>query len=125
MGIATVDGVTRAEKVTGIPKTTIDYWLDKPEFVQLRTTAREKVVEKLWVGVQVGVDVLTEGLRSDAPLHHKSDAFRALADRYALLNGEATERHEMGGVTAGLNDHEREQLRTVLRQAIEERESVE
>lgn len=118
VGIATVDGVTAAERVTGIPKTTIDYWLDKPEFVHLRTTARETVVQQLWVGVQVGVEELTKGLRSEAPVHQKAAAFEALAERYALLNGEPTSRTESRALTAGLDDHEREQLRAVLREAV-------
>ena len=119
VGIATVDGVTRAEKVTGIPKTTIDYWLDKPEFVHLRTTAREKVIEELWVGIQVGVKELTDGLKGDAPLHHKASAFDSLAERYALLNGEATARHETADVTAKLNDHETAALEDALENLLE------
>lgn len=94
VGIATVDGQTKAAEVTGIPATTIDYWLDKPEFVALRSTAREKVIEQLWVGLQVGVEALTEGIKGSAPLNHKAAAFAALAERYALLNGEATTRSE-------------------------------
>ena len=94
VGIAVVEGVTEAERQTGIPKQTIDYWLDKPEFGQLRTTAREVVVESFWVGIQIGARVLVEGMQSDAPLNHKADAFRSLADRYLLLNGEATARSE-------------------------------
>ena len=94
VGIAMVDGVTAAERVTGIPKQTIDYWMDKPEFGHLRTTAREVVAEEMWVGIQVGVKELVAGLKGDAPLHHTSAAFQALADRFALLTGGATSRTE-------------------------------
>ena len=94
VGIAVVDGVTAAERVTGIPKQTIDYWLSKPEFGQLRTTARESVIADLWVGLQIGVHELTKGLAEDHPLHHKAAAFRELAERYALLSGDATSRTE-------------------------------
>lgn len=93
-GIAVVEGVTAAERVTGIPKTTIQYWTEKPEFAQLRTTAREAVIEELWVGLQIGVRELSAGLAGDAPLHHKAQAFVALAERYALLSGDATSRTE-------------------------------
>ena len=110
VGIAVVDGVTAAERVTGIPKTTIDYWMDKPEFVQLRTTARETVVEQLWVGIQVGIEELTKGLRGDAPVNHKAAAFDSLAERYALLNGEATTRTENRDLLEGRSDHEKEAL---------------
>lgn len=94
VGIAVVDGVTAAERVTGIPKETIHQWKNRPEYAQLRTTAREVVIEQLWVGIQIGIDALTEGLKSDAPVNHKAAAFQALAERYALLNGEATTRSE-------------------------------
>jgi len=93
-GIAVVEGVTAAERVTGIPKETIQYWTQKPEFAQLRTTAREAVIEELWVGLQIGVRELSSGLAGDAPLHHKAQAFIALAERYALLSGDATSRTE-------------------------------
>ena len=118
VGIAVVEGVTAAERTTGIPKETVQYWTTKPEYAQLRTTARETVVEQLWIGIQVGVEELTKGLRGDAPVHQKAAAFEALAERYALLNGDATSRSETRAVTAGLDDHEREQLRAVLRDAI-------
>jgi hypothetical protein len=94
VGIAMVDGVTAAERVTGIPKETIQYWTTKPEFAQLRTTAREVVAEEMWIGIQVGVRELVAGLAGDAPLHHKASAFQALADRFALLTGGATSRTE-------------------------------
>ena len=113
VGIAVVDGVTAAERQTGIPKTTIDYWLDKPEFVQLRTTAREKVLEQMWVGIQVGIRELTAGLSGDAMLHHKADALRTLTDRYALLNGEATTRSE----NRELHDKSDDELRDGVREA--------
>ncbi len=94
VGIAVVEGVTEAERITGIPKQTIDYWMDKPEFGHLRTTAREVVAGEMWVGIQVGVKALVDGLNGDAPLHHKAAAFQALADRFALLTGGATARTE-------------------------------
>ena len=94
VGIAVVDGVTAAERQTGIPKNTIQYWTKRPEFVQLRTTARETVIEELWVGLQIGVRELAKGLAEDHPLHHKAAAFRELAERYALLSGDATSRTE-------------------------------
>jgi len=94
VGIAMVDGVTAAERATGIPKTTIQDWTKRPEYVQLRTTAREAVAEGMWIGIQIGVRELVDGLTGDAPLHHKASAFQALADRYALLTGGATSRME-------------------------------
>jgi len=94
VGIAVVEGVTEAERQTGIPKQTIDYWQSKPEFGHLRTTAREVVVDQFWIGLQVGLREVLKGIESDAPLKEKSDALRTIADRYALLTGSATSRTE-------------------------------
>jgi hypothetical protein len=121
VGIAMVDGVTAAERVTGIPKQTIHQWTEKPEYGQLRTTAREVVVQELWVGLQVGVKVLTEGLEGDAPLNHKAAAFDSLAERYALLNGEATTRTENRELLNTFNDGEKEALAAWLHDVAKER----
>ena len=94
VGIAVVEGVTAAERSTGIPKQTIHYWTEQPEFGQFRTTARETVIDSLWIGVQIGARELVAGLQGDAPLHHKAAAWQALTDRYLLLSGEATSRSE-------------------------------
>src|SRR5690348_17331621 len=104
VGIATVDGVTAAERQTGIPKTTIDYWLDKPEFVHLRTTARDQLAERSWVGIQIGLEEVSKGLRSDAPLKDKAAALGTLYDRHALLTGGATGRTESRDLTGTLAD---------------------
>ncbi len=110
VGVAVVEGVTEAERQTGIPKQTIDYWVHHPEFGHLRTTAREVVVEQFWVGIQVGLKEVVEGLRGDAPLHHKAEALKTLADRYALLSGEATSRTETRDLTARLDEGQADQL---------------
>lgn len=104
VGIATVEGVTAAERQTGIPKTTIDYWLDKPEFVHLRTTARDALAERFWVGIQVGLEEVAKGLRGDAPLRDKAAALGTLYDRHALLTGGATGRTESRDITGSLAD---------------------
>ena len=99
VGIAVVEGVTAAERSTGIPKETIHYWTQREEFAQFRTTAREVVVDSLWIGVQIGARELVAGLQGDAPLHHKAAAWQALTDRYLLLSGEATSRSEHRDIT--------------------------
>jgi len=103
-GIAVVEGVTAAERATGIPKETIQYWTTKPEFAQLRTTAREIVADQFWIGIQVGIEEVIAGLRSDAPLNHKADALRTLAERYALLTGGATARTELRDISGTFSD---------------------
>ena len=93
-GIAVVEGVTAAERDTGIPKNTIQYWLDRPEFVQLRTKTREQVADELWSVIQVGIQEVAKGIVGDAPLRDKSVALGILYDKHALLRGDATVRTE-------------------------------
>ena len=115
VGIAVVAGQTAASEQTGIPKQTIDYWVSKPEFGHLRTRAQEEFAGDLYVGMQVGVVALTQGLQdAEVPLRDKASAFVALADRYALLTGQATARTESRSLTEGWNDHERTKLRDIL-----------
>lgn len=118
VAIAVVEGVTETERKTGIPKETVQYWVTRPEFAHLRTTAREVVIEQFWVGIQVGLQEVVKGLQSDAPLNHKADALRTLAERFALLNGEATTRNE--SLMSGMNDHERDTLKGVILRAVTE-----
>jgi hypothetical protein len=95
VGIAVVEGVTEAERQTGIPKTTIDYWQNMPEFVQLRTTARETVADQFWAGIQIGLREVVKGLQADdVPLRDKHAALGTIYDRHALLTGGATGRTE-------------------------------
>ena len=100
VGIAVVTGVSEAERQTGIPKETIHYWTDKPEFAHLRTRARELVADDMWTGVQIGLRAVIEGLQNpDAPLRDKAQALGIVYDRFALLSGEATTRSEHRDIT--------------------------
>lgn len=94
VGIALVDGVTAAERQTGTPKETIQYWTTRPEFAHLRTTARETVADQFWIGIQIGLREVIKGIEGDAPLREKAEAMKVMADRYALLTGGATGRTE-------------------------------
>ena len=111
VGIAVVSGVTEAERQTGIAKNSIVRWVDDPAFVHLRTRAREEVAQEFWAGIQVGLQAVTEGLRSDdAPLRDKAAALGILYDRYALMSGEATSRTESRALTDDLTDTEKLRL---------------
>ena len=104
VGIAVVEGVTEAERQTGIPKQTIDYWQSKPEFGQLRTTARDVVADQFWVGIQIGLREVVKGLESDAPLKDKHAALGTIYDRHALMTGLATSRSESRDLTGTMPD---------------------
>lgn len=94
MAAATLSSVEAAAQKTGIPRTTINYWLDKPEFVALRQKTRDDVAERMWATIQLGVEEVAKGLMGDAPLRDKATAVGILYDKHALLTGGATGRTE-------------------------------
>lgn len=105
VGIAVFEGVTAAERETGIPKQTIHEWLQSDEFGHLRTRARDVVAAEWWAGVQVGFAAVLEGLRDpDQPLRDKAQALAVLYDRLALMTGGATSRMESRDITGTLSD---------------------
>jgi len=105
VGLAVVHGVTETERRTGIPKETVQYWTQRPEFAHLRTTAREAVADQFWVGIQVGVEQVIAGLKDPAiPLRDKQQALATLYDRHALMTGAATARTESRDITGTLTD---------------------
>lgn len=91
---ATLTSTEAAAESTGIPRTTIQYWMDQPEFVELRQKTREQVADEMWAGIQVGVREVVKGLTGDAPLKDKATAVGILYDKHALLTGGATGRTE-------------------------------
>jgi hypothetical protein len=90
--------------VTGIPKTTIHYWMKTDEFAELAEIARDKVADVFWASLQVGLDEVTKGFRSEASLKDKAYALGVVYDRHALLTGGATNRSESRDVTGTLSD---------------------
>lgn len=110
VGIAVVDGVTAAAEQTGIPRKTIEYWIDKPEFAELRQKSRGEVADQFWAAIQVGLKEVAEGLKGDAPLRDKSVALGILWDKHALMTGDVTGRTE----SRELNDLPDSALREAL-----------
>jgi hypothetical protein len=105
VGLALVHGVTETERRIGIPKETIQYWTERPEFAHLRTTARDAVADQFWVAIQVGLRAVVSGLDDpDVPLRDKQQALATLYDRHALLTGMATSRTESRDLTGTLSD---------------------
>lgn len=107
---AEVNGLTRASEKTGIPLTTIDYWLDKPEFVELRSKTREEMRD----GFRVLVHKAQERLEALVPTMEPRDLTILLGvatDKGLLLAGDATSRSETRTWTDDLNDDEKQRLR--------------
>jgi transposase-like protein len=111
VSLALLTSVEAAAEAEGVPRTTLDYWMDRPEFVELRNKTRDAVADEMWTAVQVGLREVVKGLSGDAPLRDKSVALGILYDKHALLTGAATSRSESRDLTPrALSDHETEAL---------------
>ena len=114
-----------AAEATGIPRTTIGYWLDKPEFVALRHKARESLAEEMSVIARLAAQKLVEAVL--AGRLEPRDLITALGvatDKMQLLTGQATDRLETRDITATLDDHERARLRDILDDALRSAETA-
>lgn len=123
VGIALVENAEVAAERTGIPRRTIGYWMDHPEFAALRLKTREEVAETMWVGVQVGVEEVIKGIKGDAPLRDKAVALGILWDKQALMSGQATSRSEHTEMAEHLDDHEAQALSDLIDEELKRRES--
>ena len=119
---AEVGGVTQAAEATGIPKQTIDYWLDDPYFGPFRTKAREDMAEEVKAVAHLAWQRVAEALRSGA-LEPRDALFAAdkATTIYQLVTGQATERTEHRDLIADFDDHERDQLEAWLHELAKER----
>jgi len=108
---AEMSGVVEAEKVTGIPESTIRYWMEKPEFAQYRAKAREDLREEITVVAHLAWQRVAEGLQKGA-LEPRDALFAAekATTQYLLLSGEATSRTETKTLTDDITDDERQRL---------------
>lgn len=101
---ATLTSAQAAAESTGIPRTTLTQWLDRPEYVALRQKTRDDVADRMWAVIQVGVEEVVKGLVGDAPLRDKAVALGVIYDKHALLTGGATARSENRDITGSLAD---------------------
>lgn len=113
VGVAAAVGVTEAERQLGIPKTTIQYWSERPEFVLLRTKTAEAVAEEMWAAMQTGVRRIVELIPQTDDVAKVGVAVGILYDKRALMTGHATERTETRELA--YQDHERDVLNDAIR----------
>ena len=114
VGIALVEGVTETERQTGIPAESIQYWLNQPQFAELRIRAREDIVADVRAAFLKALARTAELIDRCDDLRDVGDTADKLGNRYALLAGEATVRTETRAITEGLDDHERTALRDAI-----------
>lgn len=101
-----------AAEATGIPRRTIGYWLDQPEFAELRHNAREAMAEEAQVVARLAWQKLGEAVREGKLEPRDLVLATGMAtDKAALLTGQATARTEHRSLIDGLDDDEKRKLR--------------
>jgi len=115
--VATVEMSSQmaAAEALGIPRTTIQYWLEKPEFGELRRKTREQTAE----GFDVLARLAQERLRALIDTMEPRDLVTLMGvatDKGQLLSGAATSRTETRELLNDFDDHEREQMTEWLKE---------
>ena len=112
---AELTSVAAAAQATGIPRRTLDYWLERPEFADLRTKTREVMAEGSFVLAQMAQDSLARKIeRDEVEPRDLATIYGIAIDKGQLLSGHATSRQETKDITDTLDDTEREALRNAI-----------
>lgn len=110
---ASASSVLAASEQTGIPRKTIEYWLDKPEFATLRQKSQEDMAEQFRVAAQMALGRLIELIPS-MKAHDLVVLAGVATEKGQLLAGGATARTENVSITDGFDDHEKHALRDAI-----------
>lgn len=112
---ALASSTTAAAEETGIPRQTIQYWLDAPEFGELRQKTKADLIEAMGAIAHLAADRLIRAIvAGEVEPRDLIVALGVATDKRQLLSGEATNRTETKTLSDGLNDHEKQQLRDAL-----------
>lgn len=113
---AEMSGITEASKQTGIPKQTIDYWMDDPEFGRIRTKTREDLADEIKVVAHLAWQRIAEAL-SAGTMEPRDALFAAekATSLRLLMAGDATSRTETRDITGSLEDTD---IAAAIREAI-------
>lgn len=115
MTVAMASSAQAASEQTGIPRTSIAYWLHSPEFVELRQKTREDIAEGAMVLANLTqAELMRKVQAGEVEPRDLAVIFGISIDKAQLLRGEATARTENRTLSDGLNDHEKQQLRDAL-----------
>ena len=117
---AAASSTLAAAEAAGIPESTIRYWLEKPEFANLRDKTREEAAE----GWQVVLHLAQERIVALIPTMAAEDIMilaGIATDKGQLLSGGPTSR--AATVTEGWDDQEKIALRDAIRRELVTREA--
>ena len=112
---AEMSSTLAAAESAGIPRKTLAYWMDDPEFAALRQKTREELGEESKALAHKALGEIQRRLPEFEP-RDLTVLYGVLTDKAQLLAGQATGRTEHRDLTGNLPDHEAE----ALAEAIEE-----
>ena len=108
---ASLGSVAGASEQLGIPERTIAYWLDHPDFAELRAKTREEIAAGSVVLAQLAQDALAKKIRAGEVEPRDLAVIYGIAiDKGQLLAGGATSRSETRDLTARLDESQAAQL---------------
>lgn len=96
-----------AAEANGIPRKTLAYWLDRPEFADLRHNAREGMAEDALMVARLAWKKLGQAIAAgELDARDLVIATGMATDKSQLLNGGATNRTEARDLTGTISDAE-------------------
>ena len=122
MILAEQTSTNAAAEQMGIPEATVRYWMEQPEFAEIRERAREGWSDEVLVVARRAWEIIANRLNgmSDKDLIDVADM---ASDKAQLLSGEATDRSETRTLTDILpqDDVSRKALRDIIDIELERR----
>lgn len=112
--------VAAAAEAAGVPESTVRYWMDSPEFVELRAKTREDMAEESAALAHKALEAIQRRLGEFEP-RDLTILYGVLVDKSQLLSGQATGRLEHRELLADFDDHETDAMREWLRGLARER----
>lgn len=106
---AEMSSVEAAAESTGIPRTTITYWMEEPEFVALRQKTRDDMAEESATLAHKALDEIRRRMAEFEP-RDLTVLFGVLVDKAQLLTGAATSRTETRDITDTLSPEQADAL---------------
>jgi transposase-like protein len=102
---AEMSGLTQASEQLGIPKGTIQYWMDDPYFTQVRTKTREDLADEVKVVAHLAWQSVATSLRNGT-MEPRDAIFAAekASSLQILMSGGATARTETRDISGTLDD---------------------
>jgi hypothetical protein len=122
---AEMSSVEAAAEQAGIPRKTLAYWLDAPEFADLRHKTREEMSAGMATIVHLAqTRIVAEIEAGNFQPHDLVILLGVATDKSQLLSGAPTARTETRSLSESLPDHEKEALADAIDNWIKERDSV-